>query len=369
MMERGFYEQMDDFNVPDDVIGVQIGELTDSKIISAAMDGFISLRDARKNLLSNFDNRMQGIDRVLERMEKRKKRISEMMATAPFRRRMDKIAYVLGTIILIAYSYLIGKYPHSLIYSFVTMLMSVLLVNRFYSYSVTESHYVMYLFDFCYVANALLLVLLNFMPKCQWLLITCYIFANGPLAAAIAAFRNSLVYHRVDMLTSLAIHAVPLTLSIHIRWFTVPEQTHLPVEEQRFAPFAETSTWLAFFEVFFANPLKIYFSWLIFYGLTQFVFTSKVADYTLDSSYRTFTMDPGLRKKVAWLPLPMPLIFLLSHFLYYFVLHCWAVLQFHCYYLNLVTCFVWCLTSFFNGANYYMEYFAQKYEIQLNKLS
>lgn len=107
---------MDDFNVPDDCIGVQIGELTDNKIISAAMDGFISLRDARRNLVTKFDNRMQKIDKLMERMEKRKKRISRMMATAPFRRRMDKCAYVLGTTILIAYSYLIGKYPHTVIY-------------------------------------------------------------------------------------------------------------------------------------------------------------------------------------------------------------------------------------------------------------
>lgn len=97
--------------------------------------------------------------------------------------------------------------------------------------------------------------------------------------------------------------------------------------------------------------------------------TSKVADYTLDSSYRTFTMDPKLREKFAFLPIPMPLLFLASHFFYYFILHCWAVLQFHCYYLNLLTCLIWCLTSFFNGANYYMDYFAKKYEAQLTKIS
>lgn len=220
---------MDDFNVPDDVIGMQIGELTDSRIISAAMDGIISLRDARRNLVSKFDT--QKIDRLMERMEKRKKRISRMMATAPFRRRMDKCAYVLGTTILIAYSYLIGKFPHTVIYQYVTLLMTCLLIHRYYSYSVTESQYVMYLFDFCYVANFLLLVLINFASKCQWLMITIFVFSNGPLAAAIAAFRNSLVYHRVDMLTSLAIHAVPLTISMHMRWFTVPEQEHLPLEE------------------------------------------------------------------------------------------------------------------------------------------
>ena len=55
------------------------------------------------------------------------------------------------------------------------------------------------------------------------MLITCFLFSTGPLSAAIAAFRNSLVYHRVDMLTSLAIHAIPMTLMCHIRWVTIPE--------------------------------------------------------------------------------------------------------------------------------------------------
>ena len=130
------------------------------------MDGFISLRQARKNLQHKLENRVQSIDKVLGRMEKRKKRISKMMATAPFRRKMDKCAYVLGTCILIAYSYLIGKFPHTWIYTYVTVLMTALLLHRYYSYLVTENHYKMYLLDFCYVANFLMLFMLNFAPKC-----------------------------------------------------------------------------------------------------------------------------------------------------------------------------------------------------------
>ena len=133
---------------------------------------------------------------------------------------MDKLAYVFGTTILVAYSYLIGKYPHDVIYAYSSLLMLFLLCYRYYSY--WSNGYFYYLYDFCYIANFCMLMLLNFAPKSQSLLITCFIFSNGPLAAAIAAFRNSLVYHKVDMLTSLAIHAVPMTLMTHIRWVTVP---------------------------------------------------------------------------------------------------------------------------------------------------
>ena len=209
------------------------------------------------------------------------------MATSPFQRRMDKIAYVFGTTILIAYSYLIGSCPHTAIYTYSTMLMVFLLCHRYYSY--WTNGYFYYLYDFCYVANFFMIYLLNFAPKNQSLLITCFVFSNGPLAAAIAAFRNSLVYHRVDMLTSLAIHAIPMTLMTHIRWVTVPEQSNLPLEDQYFAPFAEANTWGEWFEIFFYNPLQVYLIWLVVYGVLNFVVTSDVVSYKAESSYSTFT--------------------------------------------------------------------------------
>ena len=76
---------------------------------------------------------------------------------------MDKLAYVLGTAILILYSYLIGKYGNSLIYTYVTLLMLSLLIHRYYTYAYNGYH--MYLADFCYIANAALLILLNFDSK------------------------------------------------------------------------------------------------------------------------------------------------------------------------------------------------------------
>mmetsp|Transcript_37993 Transcript_37993/g.46407 ORF Transcript_37993/g.46407 Transcript_37993/m.46407 type:complete len:212 (+) Transcript_37993:1008-1643(+) len=99
------------------------------------------------------------------------------------------------------------------------------------------------------------------------------------------------------MLTSLAIHAIPMTLCMHIRWYTVPEQEHLPLEEQRFAPLAPTATWGDMLTNLMLNPILIYFCWLVGYGLVNFVFTSRVANYEMDSSYKTFTTIPSLRKK------------------------------------------------------------------------
>ena len=118
------------------------------------------------------------------------------------------------------------------------------------------------------------------------------------------------------------------------------------------------------------NPIKIYLCWLIGYGVLNFVCTSRISNYEADSSYKTFTTIPSLRKKVEFMSfIPMEIVFLLCHFLYYLVLHIWALLMYNFYYLNMAACAFWCIWSFFQGANYYMDYFAKKYESQLNKLS
>lgn len=70
----------------------------------------------------------------------------------------------------------------------------------------------MYLVDFCYFANFMLLYLIVFQPKDEQLLRSVYLYASGPLSIGIVAFRNSLVYHKIDFLTSLAIHAIPLIM-------------------------------------------------------------------------------------------------------------------------------------------------------------
>jgi hypothetical protein len=91
------------------------------------------------------------------------------------------------------------------------------------------------------------------------------------------------------MLTSLAIHAIPMTLMTHIRWVTVPEQEHLPLEEQYFAPFANSDNWADWIQIYFVNPLQIYLGWLLLYGILNFVVTSDVINYKVESSYGTFT--------------------------------------------------------------------------------
>ena len=50
-------------------------------------------------------------------------------------------------------------------------------------------------------------------------------FSCGPLAWAIVLFRNSLVLHSLDMVTSVLVHGSPLIVVWTLRWCAVMMQT------------------------------------------------------------------------------------------------------------------------------------------------
>ena len=225
------------------------------------------------------------------------------------------------------------------------------------------------MFDFCYFGNFALYIHLNYAPKCQWLFISCFIYANGTIAASCIAFRNSLVFHKMDQLTSMAIHILPMILMLYIRWRSIPNEQNLPEEERIFASIPEHANWSEWFYDLFVMPIGLYFAWNISYGCFLFLTTDKVRTYEVDSVYRAFTR--GI-KLWSWLgpvrKLPLPIIFLFGHFVFYFVFHLLAVLLYHSFILNMLQCFVILQVCIYQGACYYMDYFAKKYELQLEKL-
>lgn len=58
----------------------------------------------------------------------------------------------------------------------------------------------------CYFVNILDLLWLWVFPESTVLFICCYLLTMGPLGSAIITWRNSLVFHSVDKVTSLFIH-------------------------------------------------------------------------------------------------------------------------------------------------------------------
>ncbi|KAK4048311.1 hypothetical protein OIV83_004832 [Microbotryomycetes sp. JL201] len=84
-----------------------------------------------------------------------------------------------------------------------------------------------FLFDLCYAINALCLVYIWILPGNSYLFQACYGLTLGSLGTAIATWRNSLVFHSLDKVISLAIHIFPPFVFTTIRHF-------YPNAEQRY---------------------------------------------------------------------------------------------------------------------------------------
>ena len=343
-----------------------MGIISRKEIIQGALDGMVSIDQARKKLAAKIEDNVH-LEKARKQFKKRRQRVSRMMNTAPFQRKKDKFAYLLGSNFAIFFGYLLGKFPHDHVYTYINFMMGFLLCHRYYDY-ITNGYYY-YLADWCYFANFALLYFINFDPKNELLQVTCYLFANGAIAVAIVAFRNSLVYHKIDMLTSLAIHAVPLILNIHIRWVTIPLQQHLPPEEQRFNPTPVFETWGEWFHCFFVYPLRAYSFFLFCYSTVMFVLTDKVRKFEIECTYTYFAKGLVLPKWLGPIALlPLPIVFILSMWTFTFVAHLIACITYYNYYVNHVVAFFLMQWAVYNGACFYMDYFSKRYEKQLEKL-
>ena len=151
---------------------------------------------------------------------KRKVVIERYIKGAPFVRLVDKISFIFGVLLLILTTFMLGRYPNTYYYTHHVCTVSSLVVFRLYNYRKKGWHY--YLFDFCYFANFLMIYFLLFAPKSDVLFKVFFVFSNGPFGLAIAAFKNSMIFHKIDNLTSIAIHLIPLITAYNLKWNTLP---------------------------------------------------------------------------------------------------------------------------------------------------
>ena len=127
----------------------------------------------------------------------------------------DKISFTLGVLNIVACEYFLFNLPgwFWLWWSAVTIL---LLFARYYHFRSLNYEY--FLLDFCYFTTGCMLINVYVFPLSIWLTNICYIYCLGPLLFAIPLWRNSLVFHDFDKITSVYIHILPSMMS-YIRRF------------------------------------------------------------------------------------------------------------------------------------------------------
>lgn len=287
------------------------------------------------------------------------------MTSAPFWRTADKLGFVIGTLILVSFSYMIGKYPNDHFYTYYLYVTLFMLAMRVAHYRLQGWHY--YISDFCYYANLLILYLITYDSHNAQLVKICFLYANGDLSFAVWFFRGSLVLHKPDILTNLGIHLLPMMIMYHIRWFTIPDQLHLPEAEKRFVDLPADATWASYLWTMLVMPIVVYFFWSANYSLLNFKLAkARIERKGRDNLYKLFCNLDVVKKLLG--NDVSPLGFMITHFCMFILTHLTAMFQYHNFWVATAFVTFYSITSVWNGACFYMEYFSKKYEKQLEEL-
>jgi hypothetical protein len=149
----------------------------------------------------------------------------EVSKSPPRVRLLDKLSFFVGVALLLTTEWALLAHPHRF-HELYTLLAVPLLLYRVYSYSARK--WSLFLFDFCYWVNVLCLVHLWALPGSPYVFETAFMLANGPLVWTIVMWRNMLVFHDLDKMTSLFIHAIPPLVTFARRWHYPGEQVGRP---------------------------------------------------------------------------------------------------------------------------------------------
>ncbi|KAG9317156.1 hypothetical protein JVU11DRAFT_1348 [Chiua virens] len=150
-------------------------------------------------------------------------------------RTREKVSFFFGVMSLLVSALLFGMAPEYALYRhYRATLMTrfrwihvaytvqglYLLPLRAYTYKKRSWHY--FLFDLCYYVTILNFVYLWLLPGNTALFMACYCLSHGSLASAVVTWRNSLVFHDSDKVTSLFVHIyAPFTFTV-IRFDSKP---------------------------------------------------------------------------------------------------------------------------------------------------
>ncbi|KAK4242497.1 hypothetical protein C8A03DRAFT_40152 [Achaetomium macrosporum] len=167
-------------------------------------------RMARERMVDEWRRRVPSAEEQLDRYRKRMRNSVEKLGarwndTKAITLR-EKISFICGVMNIFVSGYLIGGYAEWF-HLWYTVQVLYFMPIRFYTYHKRGYHY--FLADLCYFVNALLMLSIWAFPASKRLFTAVYCLAYGNNAVAIIMWRNSLVFHSFDKVTSLFIHIMP----------------------------------------------------------------------------------------------------------------------------------------------------------------
>jgi hypothetical protein len=310
--------------------------------------------------LANLEDKIRS---TKHRIVERRRALERRVRTPEVIRLRDKLSFVLGLLNVLFTEYVILRRPSHL-WEWYLYQLTPLLILRYYSYRKSAQHYFMY--DYCYFVQALLVAFYFGLPRAQaWrqiMFVALFASANGPVLWAMVAWRNALVFHSLDKMTSIFIHIFPPLVTYNARWHSDI------VASQRLGVCKHEEDCLALGRRAFtvAVPLVIFLVWQVLY-LTKILVISR----------RKLDRNPEMITSLRWLTrhsgtAVFRLLNIFGERYQNLALAFWQLL------FTVVTClptvlfwrYKWMhemvlalvgLIVVWNGSNYYFEVFASRY--------
>ncbi|SCV00657.1 LANO_0F07954g1_1 [Lachancea nothofagi CBS 11611] len=275
---------------------------------------------------------------------------------------LEKWFYPFTLVNIFAIGFIIGKYPEWF-HVYYTAMLILLMPVRYYTYYKTNSHY--YMADLCYYVNMMCLLFIWVWPQSVHLYQSCFAFTFGTLCFAVITWRNSLVIHSVDKITSCFIHIMPPLTMYTIR--------HGISEDLKLARFPAASLiaskkWNLKHNIFWTSIYYLVWQSAYHYFITLRQ-SSKIKSGQRVTSFEYLTSHQFKNFWAVRLPEPWPMIF-------------YILIQ-YCYQLGtMMLCGIWfhyrraagafllfiyiCAAK--NGATYYIDHYGKKFEKDVAKL-
>ncbi|KAJ4491287.1 hypothetical protein C8J55DRAFT_449720 [Lentinula edodes] len=319
----------------------------------------------RRNSASPGENVIANLEREAKafqlKVSSRMMQLASSWQSAKVVRTREKISFFFGVMSLLSSALLFGLAPQWVHIAY-TVQALYLLPLRVYFYKKRSWHY--FLFDLCYYVNILNFIYIWLLPQSPALFIACYCLSHGSLASAVITWRNSLVFHDQDKVTSLFIHIyAPFSFTVIRHYY--------PNAEERFP---------ALYKLQYLNPLRalllsggIYLIWQLLYW--KFVFVDRRKK--IESGQRTSSMSWLLNSKSSIIGKALSKIppqgripsFMFGQLVYSIITELPAVFILYnspfwsgAFLIAIFSVSVW------NGGGFYIEVFGRKFERELEAL-
>ena len=321
----------------------------------------------RKRLPSSSEDQLDGYKR---RMRESVDRLGRKWGDATAVTLREKLSFIAGVLNVFISGYLIGGKPELFYYWFSAQLCYFMPI-RYYTYHKRGYHY--FLADMCYFVNLLLILSIWVFPQSKRLFIATYCLANGNNAVAIAMWRNSMVFHSLDKVTSLFIHIMPcvcLHAMVHLTPKTIQEARFPGVYAIKYSSAgSEVHYGLKEMIIWSSLPYAVWqlaYHFLITVRRREKIAAGRPTSFTwLRKSYGNSWIGKIVLSVPPWLQEPA---FMLTQYLYavgtmiacpIWFWHRWSSATF------LLLLFTW---SVYNGATYYIDVFGNRFQKELQQL-